>query len=222
MSIIKDIRAREILDSRGTPTIEVDVLLSDNTLGRASVPSGASTGAYEAVELRDNDKTRYNGKGIQNAVSNVNNEIKSRICGMESLIQESVDEVLIATDGTPNKSRLGANALLGVSLAVAKAAAKSSKLPFYKYIGGNDSNTLPLPMMNIMNGGQHANNTIDIQEFMIMPVSAKNIRQACQMGCSSGGCRGGASFLQPSGTFYCCSAMVVRCKQSSRWLARNH
>tara|TARA_A100001011_G_C14211641_1_gene800197 strand:- start:77 stop:1366 length:1290 start_codon:yes stop_codon:yes gene_type:complete len=182
LSIIKDIKAREILDSRGTPTIEVDVLLRDYTVGRAAVPSGASTGAHEAVELRDSNSTRYNGKGIQTAVHNVNNEIKSVICGMDSLNQEKVDTVLIQTDGTSNKGRLGANAILGVSIAVAKAAAKSSELPFYRYLGGKDSNMLPLPMMNILNGGQHANNPVDIQEFMIMPVSAKTIQEACQMG----------------------------------------
>ena len=179
---IKDIWAREILDSRGNPTIEVDTLLDDNSSGRASVPSGASTGAHEAVELRDYDKKRFNGKGTQIAVSNINNEIRSRICGMEASAQEKLDEALIAADGTPNKSRLGANALLAVSLSTAKAVARSLDLPFFRYLGGTKANTLPLPMMNILNGGQHANNLIDIQEFMIMPLSAVSFKEACRMG----------------------------------------
>ena len=176
MSTIIDILAREILDSRGNPTVEVDVILEDGTLGRAAVPSGASTGAHEAVELRDGDSSRYLGKGVLKAVEFVNGEIADALVGADALEQVELDEVMIELDGTPNKSRLGANAILGVSLAIAKAAADFTSQPLYRYIGGTSARTLPVPMMNIINGGEHADNPIDIQEFMIMPVSAKNIK----------------------------------------------
>ena len=182
MSTIIDILAREILDSRGNPTVEVDVLLEDGTLGRAAVPSGASTGAHEAVELRDGDSSRYLGKGVLKAVEFVNGEIADALVGADALEQVELDEVMIELDGTPNKSRLGANAILGVSLAIAKAAADFTSQPLYRYIGGTSARTLPVPMMNIINGGEHADNPIDIQEFMIMPVSAKNIKHAIQIG----------------------------------------
>ncbi len=182
MSTIIDIHAREILDSRGNPTVEVDVTLEDGTMGRAAVPSGASTGAYEAVERRDGDAGRYNGKGVLEAVAAVNGEIAEAIVGFEATDQVAIDEAMIALDGTPNKGRLGANAILGVSLAVARAAADVSALPLYRYVGGASARVLPVPMMNIINGGQHADNPIDIQEFMIMPVSAPNIRDAVRMG----------------------------------------
>jgi enolase len=174
--------AREILDSRGNPTIEVDIILTDGSSGRASVPSGASTGALEACELRDGDKKRFLGKGVLNAVANVNGEIKDSLIGFDADKQAEIDRKLIALDGTKNKSRLGANAILGVSLAVAKAAAKSKNMPLYKYLGGDEAQKLPVPMMNIINGGAHADNAIDIQEFMIMPVSAKNIKEAIRIG----------------------------------------
>ncbi|MDG1338194.1 MAG: phosphopyruvate hydratase, partial [Flavobacteriaceae bacterium] len=170
------------LDSRGNPTVEVDVILEDGTLGRAAVPSGASTGAHEAVELRDGDKSRYFGKGVLQAVEFVNGEIADALVGADALEQVELDEAMIELDGTSNKSRLGANAILGVSLAIAKAAADFSSQPLYRYIGGTSARTLPVPMMNIINGGEHADNPIDIQEFMIMPVSAKNISHAIQMG----------------------------------------
>ena len=182
MSTIIDILAREILDSRGNPTVEVDVILEDGTLGRAAVPSGASTGAHEAVELRDGDKTRYQGKGVLQAVEFVNGEIADALVGADALEQVELDEAMIELDGTNNKSRLGANAILGVSLAIAKAAADFTSQPLYRYIGGTSARTLPVPMMNIINGGEHADNPIDIQEFMIMPVSAKTISHAIQMG----------------------------------------
>ena len=182
MSTIIDILAREILDSRGNPTVEVDVILEDGTLGRAAVPSGASTGAHEAVELRDGDKTRYLGKGVLQAVEFVNGEIADALVGADALEQIELDEAMIELDGTINKSRLGANAILGVSLAIAKAAADFTSQPLYRYIGGTSARTLPVPMMNIINGGEHADNPIDIQEFMIMPVSAKTISHAIQMG----------------------------------------
>ena len=182
MSTIIDILAREILDSRGNPTVEVDVILEDGTLGRAAVPSGASTGAHEAVELRDGDKTRYLGKGVLQAVEFVNGEIADALVGADALEQVELDEAMIELDGTNNKSRLGANAILGVSLAIAKAAADFTSQPLYRYIGGTSARTLPVPMMNIINGGEHADNPIDIQEFMIMPVSAKTISDAIQMG----------------------------------------
>ena len=182
MSIIIDIHAREILDSRGNPTVEVDVVLEDGTLGRAAVPSGASTGAYEASEKRDGDASRYMGKGVLEACASVNGEIAEALIGMDATEQELLDAVMIELDGTPNKSRLGANAILGVSLAVAKAAADFCSQPLFRYVGGTSARTLPVPMMNIINGGEHADNPIDMQEFMIMPVSAENIRDAIRMG----------------------------------------
>ncbi len=182
MSTIIDIHAREILDSRGNPTVEVDVVLEDGTLGRAAVPSGASTGAYEAVEKRDGDKARYLGKGVLEAVAAVNGEIAEELVGFDVTEQVGIDELMIELDGTDNKSRLGANAILGVSLAVAKAAADFTAQPLYRYIGGTSARMLPVPMMNIINGGEHADNPIDIQEFMIMPVAAENIRDAVRMG----------------------------------------
>src|SRR5262247_3331515 len=182
MTAIVDIIGREILDSRGNPTVEVDVVLEDGSRGRAAVPSGASTGAHEAVELRDGDKKRYFGKGVRKAVEAVNGEIFDAVGGMDAEAQNKIDETLIALDGTPNKGRLGANAILGVSLAVAHAAARESKLPLYKYIGGSQAHTLPVPLMNIINGGAHADNPIDIQEFMIMPVKAKSFAEALRMG----------------------------------------
>ena len=172
MTAIADIVAREILDSRGNPTIEVDVLLESGAFGRAAVPSGASTGAHEAVELRDGDMSRYGGKGVTKAIASVETEILDAIGGMDAQEQVAIDNILIDLDGTPNKSRLGANAILGVSLALAKAAAADNGLPLYRYIGGVSARTLPVPMMNIINGGQHADNAIDIQEFMIQPVGA--------------------------------------------------
>ena len=182
MGTIIDIHAREILDSRGNPTVEVDVTLEDGTLGRAAVPSGASTGAHEAVEKRDSDKNRYNGKGVLNAVAAVNGEIAEELIGYDVTEQLSIDTLMIEMDGTPNKSRLGANAILGCSLACAKAAADFCNLPIYRYVGGATSKTLPVPMMNIINGGEHADNPIDIQEFMIMPVAAENIKDAIRIG----------------------------------------
>ncbi|MCE5972114.1 phosphopyruvate hydratase [Sinirhodobacter sp. WL0062] len=182
MSTIIDIHAREILDSRGNPTVEVDVILEDGTMGRAAVPSGASTGAHEAVERRDGDKSRYMGKGVLEAVMAVNGEIAENLVGEDVTEQVAIDQMMIELDGTPNKSRLGANAILGVSLACAKAAADFSAQPLYRYVGGTSARVLPVPMMNIINGGEHADNPIDIQEFMIMPVSAGNIRDAVRMG----------------------------------------
>ena len=182
MSIIIDIHAREILDSRGNPTVEVDVVLEDGTMGRAAVPSGASTGAHEAVEKRDGDRGRYMGKGVLEAVAAVNGEIADALVGFEATEQVSIDLAMIELDGTPNKGRLGANAILGVSLAVAKAAAEYTEQPLYRYIGGTSARTLPVPMMNIINGGEHADNPIDIQEFMIMPVAAENVKEAIRMG----------------------------------------
>ena len=182
MSEIIDIHAREILDSRGNPTVEVDVTLEDGSVGRAAVPSGASTGAYEAHELRDGDKDRYLGKGVQNAVDAVNGEIFNELAGLDATDQRMLDMVMIGLDGTENKSRLGANAILGVSLAIAKAAAETSAMPLYRYIGGANARVLPTPMMNIINGGAHADNPIDIQEFMIMPVSADTLAESVRMG----------------------------------------
>ena len=182
MSIIIDIHAREILDSRGNPTVEVDVVLEDGTMGRAAVPSGASTGAHEAVEKRDGDKSRYFGKGVLEACNAVNGEIAENLVGMDATEQVEIDSMMIELDGTKNKSRLGANAILGVSLAVAKAAADFTSQPLFRYVGGTSARMLPVPMMNIINGGEHADNPIDIQEFMIMPVSATNIRDAVRMG----------------------------------------
>ena len=182
MSLILDIFAREILDSRGNPTVEVDVLLEDGSSGRAAVPSGASTGAHEAVEKRDGDTARYMGKGVLQAVDAVNGEIADMLVGFDALDQQAIDTAMIELDGTANKSRLGANAILGVSLAVAKAAADFSNLPLYRYVGGTAARILPVPMMNIINGGEHADNPIDIQEFMITPVAATSIREAVRMG----------------------------------------
>jgi enolase len=182
MFTINEIKAREILDSRGTPTLEVDVKLENGIMGRAAVPSGASTGAHEAVELRDNDQTRFKGKGVSKAIENVNNELAKVIIGTSSKDQENIDKKMIALDGTENKSKLGANAILGISLAVAKAAAICSNQPLFRYIGGEAARVLPVPMMNIINGGEHADNNIDIQEFMIMPIGAENIKEAVRMG----------------------------------------
>ncbi|MDD6764769.1 MAG: phosphopyruvate hydratase, partial [Firmicutes bacterium] len=182
MAYIEDLVAREVLDSRGNPTVEVEVLLDDGTEGRAIVPSGASTGVHEAVELRDGDKGRYLGKGTLTAVKNVNEIIADEIVGMDPFDQPGLDKVLIELDGTPNKGKLGANAILGVSLAVARAAAESIGLPLFQYLGGVNAKVLPVPMMNILNGGSHADNTVDIQEFMIMPVGASCFREALRMG----------------------------------------
>jgi len=182
MTEIDDIFAREILDSRGNPTLEVDVLLTGGAFGRAAVPSGASTGVHEAVELRDGDKNRYGGKGVRKAVLNVNTEINDALCGLDATDQVRLDTIMIDLDGTPNKSRLGANAILGVSLAIAKAAAEAQGTPLYRYVGGVSAVTLPVPMMNIINGGAHADNPIDIQEFMVMPVGAATFAEALQMG----------------------------------------
>ena len=179
---IKDVKGREILDSRGNPTVEVDIILEDGSFGRAAVPSGASTGEHEAVELRDGDKSRYMGKGVTKAVANVNGEIKKAVKGKDALKQGELDQLLIDLDGTPNKARLGANAILGVSLAAAKAAAVSKGMPLYRYIGGDKAETLPIPMMNILNGGLHADNNVDLQEFMIMPVNADSFAEALRWG----------------------------------------
>jgi enolase len=181
-TMIVDVKAREILDSRGNPTVEVDVLLADGSFGRAAVPSGASTGAYEAVELRDSNAKRYFGKGVAGAVKNVNEVIAPEVLDMDAMAQEEIDQLMIKLDGTPNKGKLGANAILGVSLAVAKAAANSATLPLYRYLGGCNANILPVPMMNILNGGKHSDNNVDFQEFMIMPIGAKDFPQALQMG----------------------------------------
>lgn len=181
MAMITEVYAREILDSRGNPTIEVEVCLEDGSVGRAAVPSGASTGAHEAVELRDDDKNRYLGKGVTKAVDNVNDVIAEALIGLEATRQVEIDEMLIRLDGTPNKGKLGANAILGVSMAVAKAAAASVGLPLYLYLGGVYAQELPVPMMNILNGGQHADNNVDIQEFMIMPVGAASFSEALRM-----------------------------------------
>ncbi|WP_186401812.1 phosphopyruvate hydratase [Sphingopyxis sp. P1IMeth2] len=182
MTAIIDIHGREILDSRGNPTVEVDVLLEDGSFGRAAVPSGASTGAHEAVELRDGDKSRYLGKGVTKAVAAVNGEIAETLIGLDAEDQRELDMAMIDLDGTPNKGRLGANAILGVSLAAAKAAADARGLPLYRYVGGVSARTLPVPMMNIINGGEHADNPIDVQEFMIMPVGAGSIAEAVRWG----------------------------------------
>jgi len=182
MTAIVDIVAREILDSRGNPTVEVDVVLEDGSMGRAAVPSGASTGAHEAVELRDGDKSRFGGKGVRKAVESVTRDIFDAISGFEAEEQIKIDEAMIALDGTPNKARLGANAILGVSLAVAKAAAEASNLQLYRYVGGTTARVLPAPMMNIVNGGVHADNPIDFQEFMIMPLGAPSLREAVRWG----------------------------------------
>jgi enolase len=181
-TLIADIVAREILDSRGNPTIEVDVTLENGCMGRAAVPSGASTGEHEAVELRDGDKARYNGKGVLNAVEHVNSTIAEELTGYDALEQAEIDALMIRLDGTPTKAKLGANAILGVSLAAAKASAQSLKIPLYRYIGGTNAKTLPVPMMNILNGGKHADNNVDIQEFMIVPVSAPSFAEALRAG----------------------------------------
>ena len=182
MSTIIDVFGREILDSRGNPTVEVEVVLEDGTVGRAEVPSGASTGQFEAVELRDKDPKRYVGKGVLNAVKNVNEEIAPELQGLDALDQVAIDKLLIEMDNTPNKGRLGANAILGVSLATAHAAANFLGISLYRYIGGSNAKVLPVPMMNILNGGEHADNNVDLQEFMIMPAGAKSFAQALQMG----------------------------------------
>jgi len=182
LTAIVDIVARQILDSRGNPTVEVDVALEDGVIGRASVPSGASTGEYEAVELRDGDKKTYGGKGVLTACQNVNERIAPELIEMDATEQVAIDQLMLDLDGTPNKSTLGANAILGVSLAVAKAAAASLDLPLYRYLGGTSARTLPLPMMNILNGGKHADSGVDLQEFMVMPVGAETFSQALQMG----------------------------------------
>lgn len=182
MSVIVDIAAREILDSRGNPTIEVDVLLENGAFGRAAVPSGASTGQFEAVELRDGDKKRYGGKGVLQAVSNVNELIAPHMLDRDAFDQVAIDETLLELDGTENKGKLGANAILGVSLAVAKAAASASGLPLFRYVGGVSANVLPVPMMNILNGGQHADSNVDFQEFMVLPIGAESFSHALQMG----------------------------------------
>jgi len=182
MTAIIDIAARQILDSRGNPTVEVDVTLEDGSMGRAAVPSGASTGAHEAVELRDGDKSRYGGKGVTKAVEAVNRDIFDAVSGLDAEDQVKIDETMIALDGTPNKSKLGANAILGVSLAVAKAAAETSGLPLYRYVGGTTARVLPVPMMNILNGGVHADNPIDFQEFMIVPIGAPSLSEAVRWG----------------------------------------
>ncbi len=182
MSLIESIHARQILDSRGNPTIEVDVMTESGAFGRAAVPSGASTGTHEAVELRDGDKKKFLGKGVLKAVNNVNTKIAAEIVGFPAYEQSLLDKIMIELDGTPNKSKLGANAILGTSLAIAKAAAMDAGMPLYRYIGGVGATTLPVPMMNILNGGSHADNSIDFQEFMVMPVKAKTFSQALQMG----------------------------------------
>ena len=182
MGAIEDIQAREILDSRGNPTVEVDVILDDGAFGRAAVPSGASTGAHEAVELRDGDKSRFGGKGVLNAIEAVNFEIYDALAGADALDQASIDQAMIELDGTPNKGRLGANALLGVSMAVARAAADSVGMPLWRYLGGVHAHLLPTPMMNIMNGGAHANNALDVQEFMVMPVGGGDFHESLRMG----------------------------------------
>src|SRR5438876_9702671 len=182
ISTIEDVVAREILDSRGNPTIEVEVLLMGGERGVAAVPSGASTGAHEAVELRDGDKSRYGGKGVLKAVQNVNETISEAIVGLEATDQVMLDEIMMGLDGTPNKAKLGANAILGVSLAVAKAAANAQQQPLYRYVGGVSARTLPVPMMNILNGGKHADNSTDMQEYMVLPVGAPTFREALRMG----------------------------------------
>lgn len=182
MSIIVDVYAREVLDSRGNPTVEVEVSLESGGKGRAIVPSGASTGAYEAVELRDGDKSRYLGKGVLKAVENVNTEIAPEIIGLDALDQVAIDRKMIELDGTPNKAKLGANAILAVSMAVARAAADALDVPLYTYLGGFNAKTLPVPMMNIINGGEHADNNIDVQEFMVLPVGAESFKEALRIG----------------------------------------
>ncbi len=181
MPVITEVRAREILDSRGNPTVEVEVVIEDAVVGRAAVPSGASTGEHEAIELRDGDKKRYNGKGVLKAVENVNTKIAEEIVGMDALDQTLIDKTMIELDGTPNKKKLGANAILGVSLAVARAAAEYLGIPLYRYIGGTNAKVLPVPMANVVNGGKHADNNVDLQEFMIMPLGAESFKEALRM-----------------------------------------
>ena len=189
MSDIAEIHARQILDSRGNPTVEVDVTLASGAKGRAAVPSGASTGAHEAVELRDGDKKNYGGKSVLKAVAAVNGEIAKKLKGMDAEMQADIDQVMIDLDGTENKARLGANAILGVSMAAAKAMAEEQKIPLFRYIGGDEARLLPTPMMNIINGGAHADNPVDIQEFMIMPVSAVRFSDALRVGgCARAAC----------------------------------
>ena len=183
MSEIKNIKAREIIDSRGNPTVEADVTLKSGAFGRAAVPSGASTGALEALEMRDGDNSRYLGKGVQKAVQNVNTDIKSKLVGVEALDQSNVDQIMLDLDGTPNKSKLGANAILAVSLAVAKAGAAEKNLPLYRYLNTNEKIVLPVPMMNIINGGAHAHKGADIQEFMVVPHGVSSFSEAVQCGC---------------------------------------
>lgn len=182
MSAIVEVLGREVLDSRGNPTVEAEVVLESGAFGRASVPSGASTGSREAIELRDGDKSRYLGKGVLNAVANVNGEIRDELIGEEGTDQALIDQIMIELDGTDNKSRLGANAILAVSMAVAKAAAEEAGLPLYRYFGGTYATTLPVPMMNVINGGAHANNNLDIQEFMIIPAGAPSFKEALRYG----------------------------------------
>ena len=182
MSTIENIHAREILDSRGNPTLEVEIILADGSVGRAAVPSGASTGAHEALELRDKDNARYLGRGVLKAVANVNDQIAPRLHGIDATGQVDLDELLLQLDGTENKAKLGANAMLGVSLAAAHAAASSVGLPLYRYLGGVNARYLPVPMMNFLNGGKHADNNVDFQEFMIMPLGASSFREALRMG----------------------------------------
>ena len=182
MSIIIDIKSREIIDSRGNPTVEVEVTTEEGFMGRAAVPSGASTGKFEAHELRDNDKTRYNGKGVLDAVSNINDTLSNELRGINIFDQKLIDQVMINMDGTETKSKLGANAILAVSMAAAKAGAESAGLPLYSYLGGVFARTLPVPMMNILNGGEHADNNVDIQEFMVMPVGATTFSEGLRMG----------------------------------------
>src|SRR5438128_8673219 len=179
---IEFIQGRQVLDSRGNPTVEVDVMLEDGTLGRAAVPSGASTGEHEAVELRDDDKKKFGGKGVSKAVDNVNTKIAPELIGLDPRDQQAIDHLMIELDGTPNKAKLGANAILGVSMAVAKAAAKASGLPLYRYLGGTSARTLPVPMMNILNGGKHADNNVDFQEFMIQPWGFDSYAEALRCG----------------------------------------
>ncbi|HMP07963.1 MAG TPA: phosphopyruvate hydratase, partial [Lacipirellulaceae bacterium] len=183
MSTIVDIRGRQILDSRGNPTVEVDVTLSDGSTGSAAVPSGASTGAHEAWELRDGDKSAWMGKGVTKAVANVNDVLADELIGMDALEQMAIDQRMIELDGTPTKKNLGANAILGVSLATAHAAARYCELPLFRYLGGSNANVLPAPMMNILNGGQHADNNVDVQEFMIMPLGFESFGEALRCGC---------------------------------------
>ncbi|MET0519955.1 MAG: phosphopyruvate hydratase, partial [Burkholderiaceae bacterium] len=182
MSAIVDIVGREILDSRGNPTVECDVLLESGVMGRAAVPSGASTGSREAIELRDGDKSRYLGKGVTRAVANVNDRLAAVVAGIDATDQSAIDQAMLEADGTPTKKELGANAILGVSLAVAKAAANELGLPLYRYVGGANAHVLPVPMMNVLNGGEHADNNVDVQEFMIMPVGAASYAEALRWG----------------------------------------